>query len=166
MTADEFFWWVVERRYGLTEETVRGTPGLMEAVEREADRRSHEVVERVLAVLRSREGEPPVRPAADTAAAALDPAPGGLPAAGPPLTAGDGLTVAGAARLLGCSPSKVYRLFDAKELRGHKVGDKRVIDPASVEEYKDRHANSRASSPPPPPPRRSGFRHLNLPPRP
>ncbi|MBY0456189.1 MAG: helix-turn-helix domain-containing protein, partial [Gemmataceae bacterium] len=59
--------------------------------------------------------------------------------------------------------SQVYRLFDAGELRGHKVGDKRVIDPASVEEYKARHANARPPALPQPWARKSGFRHLKLP---
>lgn len=150
MTANEFFWWVAERRYGLTEAAVRGNAEVMAAVEREADRRSHEVVERVLSALRSREVEGPMSPAADD---------------GRCLTAGEGLTVVGAARRLGCSESKVYRLFDAGELCGHRVGDKRVIDPSSVEEYKARHTNSRSPAPAPPAARKSGFRHLKLPPR-
>lgn len=149
MTANEFFWWVVERRCGLAESAVRADAELMAAVEREADRRSDEVVERVLAVLRTREGDPTHHPADGRRL----------------LTAGEGLTAAGAARRLGCSPSKVYRLFDAGELRGHRVGDKRVIDPSSVEEYKARHTNSRLPAPAPPAARKSGFRHLKLPPR-
>ena len=166
MTADGFFWWLTERQCGLTEQKFRTDPEIAAAVGREADRKSHEVVERVMAVLRSREADQPDRAAEGGGAAGVTAAPvGPTPTARRHLTAGEGLTVAGAARLLGCSPSKVYRLFDAGELRGHRVGDKRVIDPASVGEYRARHANGPAPSAAPPVPRKSGYRHLDLRPR-
>ena len=49
MTADEFFWWWVERQSGFTEEALRNDPTMQQIVKEEADRRNLELIDRVMA---------------------------------------------------------------------------------------------------------------------
>lgn len=165
MTADEFFWWYIERNCGLTEQAVRSDPAMAAAVEQELAGRTPQIVGRVMDALRRGEGSDAHQKAAVAGLTGAPPDVENGPHGGQKRvrSAGEGLTAAEAARLLGCSPSKVYRLFDAGELHGHRVGDKRVIDAASIDEYKARHANGSRPSAAAPPPKSTGFRHLKLP---
>ncbi len=163
MTADEFLWWWVERQTGFTEEVVRNDPTMQRMVREVADSRNLEVFDRVIAELGKREGHAEERLPEDLSS------PDGNPRARrtaerPPVTQA-GITVAEAARRLGCSGSKAYRLFGGGDLTGHKVGDKILIDPTSVEAYKRRNTNTtggreRSAERGPSPRRR--FRHLDL----
>jgi excisionase family DNA binding protein len=132
MTANEFFWWWVERNSGVTETLAKSDSELQTLVQKEADKRNNEVFDRVLRVLADGISTvDPIRTAEFNVP---------LSKTRRPVTTG-GITVAEAADRLGCSASKVYRLFNNGELTGHCVGDKIVIDPTAVEEYKQRHAN-------------------------
>jgi excisionase family DNA binding protein len=80
----------------------------------------------------------------------------------------DILTARQAADALGCSRRKVYQLFEAGELRGHRVGTRVVVHEGAVEEYRERHSNKRPTPrpvrraeklAPPPVDRPRPFRH-------
>ena len=45
------------------------------------------------------------------------------------------------AQLLGVSLRSVHRLFDSGELAGYKVGVHKLIYPASIQQYRERHSN-------------------------
>ncbi len=162
MTADEFFWWWVERQTGITQEALRNDPMMQQIVKEEADRRNLELIDRIMAEFRRRE-EQAVQPSQDNHCSPHETSTPHRPEERQPVTEA-GITVAEAARRLGCSGSKAYRLFNGGDLTGHKVGDKIVIDPASVNAYKERHSNRGTAPPthPEPSERRRRFRHLDL----
>jgi excisionase family DNA binding protein len=161
--AEEFFWWWVERQTGVPEEAVRNDPTIQRIVKEEADSRNMEVFNAVMDELRRQE-ECAVEQAPENDSTPDESLKERRPASRQPVTDA-GITVAEAARRLGCSGSKAYRLFNCGDLTGHKVGDKIVIDPVSVEAYKQRHTNTasvRESTPEKRPGPRRRFRHLDL----
>jgi excisionase family DNA binding protein len=54
-------------------------------------------------------------------------------------------SVKDAARLLGCSPSQVYKLFEEGELRGYRIGRKIRIYEDALESFQAGHENYQAA---------------------